>query len=82
MSVITNVLRKRETLMLSNVSSCVERLISKNEKELVQSQIDLNNLENIKEMTASAQGLLELFVMQASLQTHTANINIFSELKN
>ncbi|MBY0452682.1 MAG: hypothetical protein K2P92_06575 [Bdellovibrionaceae bacterium] len=81
MYVITNVLRKREAVMISAVSSCVERLTSKNQKELAQSQINPTNLENIKEMTASAQGLLGLFIMQASQQTQNANINIFSELK-
>lgn len=81
MYVITNVLRKREAVMMSAVHSCVDRLISKNLKELDQSKIDLTNLENIKKMTTSAQGLLELFILQASQQNQIANINIFSELK-
>ena len=81
MFVITNVLRKREAVMISAVSSCVERLTSKNEKELANSRIDLTKLDNIKKMTDSAQGLLELFILQSTQQTHSANINIFSELK-
>lgn len=81
MFVITNVLRKREAVMISAVSSCVERLTSKNEKELSHSQIDLTKLENIKKLTASAQGLLQLFILQAPEQNLETNINIFSELK-
>ena len=67
--------------MISAVGSCVERLTSKNEKELANSKIDLTKLDNIKKMTDSAQGLLELFILQSAQQTASADINIFSELK-
>lgn len=81
MSVITNVLRKREAVMLSSVSSCIERISSNSKTELTNAQLDLNKIENIKKMTESAQGLLNMFIMHSCQNTGPENIGIFSELK-
>ncbi len=81
MLVITNVLRKREAVMISSVSSCLERLAAVNEKDLKQAKIDIAKVDNVKKMTDSAQGLLEMFILQSSQPMHSANINIFSDLK-
>ncbi|MEQ1724250.1 MAG: hypothetical protein ABL930_13850 [Pseudobdellovibrio sp.] len=66
MVVITNVLRKREAVMISAVSSCLDRMSSKNTKELEQAKLDSEKVENVKKMTESAQNLLNLFIIQAS----------------
>lgn len=80
MNVITNVLRKREAVMLSSVNSCIERIVAYSKTELTNSQLDLKNIENIKVMTQSAQGLLTLFIIQSSQNPGADNIGLFSEL--
>lgn len=80
MNVITNVLKKREATMLSSVNSCVERLAAYNKTELSNAKLDFKNLENIKVMTQSAQGLLNLFILQSTQNSGADNIGLFSEL--
>ena len=80
-AVITNVLVKREAVMMSEISSCLSRITSKSKKELKSANLDLRKLEKAKSMTESAQGLLNLFIMQACTKSNAENINIFSEFK-
>lgn len=81
MSVITNVLRKREAVMMSSVGSCLERIATRDKKELQQANLDLQKVENLKKMTTSAQSLLNLVILQSCASANADNLNIFSELK-
>lgn len=81
MSVITNVLRKREAVMMSSFCSCLSRIMSKNNHELNKGGLSLTKLKNLKNMGESAQGLLNLFILQSSLPNNSDNTNIFSEFK-
>lgn len=81
MAVIATVLKKRESVMMSSVAACLQRLTSKNKLDLEKAKLDLQKIQNVKEMTKSAQGLLNLFVMQACPPSNADNINIFSEFK-
>ncbi len=80
-AVITNVLRKREAVMMSAVSSCLKRMNSKGKQQLQLAGLSLNKLEDVLKMTDSAQGLLNLFILQGSASNNAENIKIFSEFK-
>jgi DNA-binding transcriptional regulator GbsR (MarR family) len=75
MKVITQVFQQRELQMLSEVSECLDRLLSSENKNLEKIKI-----KNLKQLTESAQGLLSLFILQSSQQTPSDNLNIFSEM--
>jgi DNA-binding transcriptional regulator GbsR (MarR family) len=79
--VITNVLRKREAVMISSFCSCLSRITSKNNQELNKAGLNLTKLQNLKNMGESAQGLLNLFILQSTLHNNLDNTNIFSEFK-
>lgn len=81
MGVITNVLRKREAVMLSSVLACTERIASINQYEVARANIDIKKIENIKNMTQSAQGLLTMFILNSCQRAASENISIFSDLK-
>ena len=81
MYVITNVLRKREAVMMSSFCSCLTRIMSKNNQELNQAGLNLAKLKNLNNLGESAQGLLNLFILQSSLPNNSDNTNIFSEFK-
>ena len=81
MAVITNVLRKREAVMMSAVSSCLKRMNSKGKQQLQLAGLSLAKLEDVLKMTDSAQGLLNLFILQGSASNNAENLNIFSEFK-
>lgn len=81
LSVITNVLKKREAPMMAAVDSCLQRMISKSETKLQQTNLDVKKLQGVKILTESAIGLLGLFITQSCATSQTDNLNIFSELK-
>ncbi len=80
MHVVTNVLRKREAVMMSSISSCLARITSCDSHEVTLAGLDIDKCENLKNMTNSAIELLNIFIMQDYANDHVGNLNIFSKL--
>lgn len=63
-SVITNVLKQRESLMLEQTQTTTQKILSLKESELDEAGVDRSKVQIIDQMTQSASALLTLFLMQ------------------
>lgn len=63
-AVITNVLRIRESKMLSQTQKACEALRNLKEQDLEASSLDRERIEAVLELTDSAQSLLQTFLIQ------------------
>lgn len=70
LKVITDVLRKREAIMMKDTKSCLKQILTLDKEEFESQNIDLKRLKNVYELTESAESTLQLLLLQTA---HTEN---------
>ena len=76
LQVITDVLRQREAEMLKDTESCLNEILNHKKTEFAAQNLDLEKFQNILKLTESANGTLQLLLLQQITDRNQTSISL------